>query len=247
MKASNYILTIILALCISVQGFSNSSLDSAKTFYDKGQFAEAQKIYENMLQKQPKNFELYYNLGNCYFKTGNTGLAILSYEKALQIKANDEDTKHNLVFLQTQLVDKFDAVPSADLSTLFQKINALINYNLIGIIGLLLLILSGILIFLKKRKQQKVNFSESWLLMLLSAFLFLWAFVQQKNIEPNKNAIILAYESKIVSAPNNNAVLIFKLHEGTKLKIIESQAEWLNIKAPDGTVGWIKKEDIGTY
>ena len=235
---------VTFVFIFSSSSSANKSLDSAKTFYDKGNYSEALKIYEKQSVFFPTNLELNYNLGNCYFKIGNKGLAILHYEKALVIDPENEDVLFNLQLAQTQLTDKFDAIPVLNLNTFFTKINKVISYNFLGILSIIMLLIACAFVFFAKRKKIKTRFNQTWLLLIFALGSFLWAYLQKQQLQYEPHAIVMSYECSIVSAPTENAVLIFKLHEGTKLKILSKTSDWANVKAPDGTIGWVKKEDI---
>jgi tetratricopeptide (TPR) repeat protein len=90
--------------------------------YAESRFADAVSIYETVLAEQGPSQALYYNLGNAYYRTNQPGKAILNYERALRIDANDEDTKANLEFVQSTVVD---TIPQDDVPFFRQRSNAL--------------------------------------------------------------------------------------------------------------------------
>ena len=91
------ILFLSLILCFGVAAFAQSAaLKQANNLYAKGNYSDAAKIYEQILSKEGVAPELYYNLGNAYFKSNETGKSILNYERALRLSPRYEDARVNL-------------------------------------------------------------------------------------------------------------------------------------------------------
>ena len=60
-------------------------------------------------------------------------------------------------------------------------------------------------------------------------------------------AIILNRESKIHEEPSVSSSSKFSLHEGTRVSVLESNADWTNIKLENGNEGWVKATDVGLF
>ena len=73
----------------------------ANTLYTQGQYAEAVEAYEAVLQSGLASGNVYFNLGNAYFKAGQVGRAILSYERARRFLPSDPDLAANLGFARS--------------------------------------------------------------------------------------------------------------------------------------------------
>ena len=74
--------------------------------YRQGKYLEAADTYKKMLTEGQESAQLYYNLGNCYYKLGENTQAILNYERALLLNPADRDARYNLQMAQSQAVDK---------------------------------------------------------------------------------------------------------------------------------------------
>ncbi len=218
--------------------------DSAKISYDKGDYSSAKTFYNQLEKLYPKNFEICYNLGNINYRLGNRGWAVYYYEKALLIKPGDKDAIHNLSLLNIQLTDKFDAIPQFNLFPFFNSLNSVLSYNFLAISSVIVLILLAFIFFKYKQKKIRLSFFNSWFLILLSVFLFIWSYLQHIYIKNHKEAVIIVFETKVMSEPNPNSNLIYKLHEGTKLKVLESNSSWLKVQMPDKNQAWIVKSDL---
>jgi tetratricopeptide (TPR) repeat protein len=81
----------------------------------EGNYTQAVAQYQEILSTEP-SAEVYYNLGNAYFKQGELAQAILAYERALRIDPSFKDAQHNLEFAQTRIVDNIADTQSFFLS-----------------------------------------------------------------------------------------------------------------------------------
>lgn len=101
MKRICIFLTLIFVLTCSLQAQktdATNSIKRANEMYKQGQYSDAAALYEEIL-KNGVSPELYYNLGNSYYKADETGLAILNYERALRLDPGLNDASYNLISL----------------------------------------------------------------------------------------------------------------------------------------------------
>ena len=219
-------------------------LDSAKENYATGNFKTAIQHYQSILNKGLISPDIYYNLGNCYFRNGQLGRSILYYEKGLKLDPSHENASFNLALAKTKRLDKFDEVPQFSFDIVLIGLNKYISHNHISILGSILIIFAASgFIYAKKIKIKKfINLAR----ITASAGLLITfiAWKQQSAINNYKSGIVVAKLSNIFSEPNPNSTLLFEIHEGVKLEIISESNGWINIKTPDNQVGWIDENTI---
>ncbi len=238
-------LVLVFVYLMSININANEPLlDSAKANYDNSNFKTAIKQYESILNKGLLSTDLYYNLGNCYFRNGQLGYCILNYEKALKLKPGNENAAFNLSLAKTKTADKFDEVPQFSFNLVLIGLNKYISHNYNSLIGSILILISALIfIYGKKVKVKKlVNYSRAFVALGLLITFIAWK--QQSAVNEYKNGIVVATSSNIFSEPNPNSTLLFEIHEGTKLEIISESNGWVNIKTPDNQVGWIEEFTI---
>ncbi len=78
--------------------FTKEQADSA---YEKQDYVKATHIYENLLVKGV-DADVYYNLGNAYYRQQNYPAAILNYERALKYEPGHADAAYNLSVVRTK-------------------------------------------------------------------------------------------------------------------------------------------------
>jgi len=240
----NFILAGVL-LCLSLLTFGQQPAELYKTasqLYKAGQFDQAAADYEKIIGQGYKTAEVYYNLGNCYYKLNTINKAIINYERALKITPQDEDIQHNLAIANARVVDKIVPVPTLAILNAWDSFVSIRSSNgwamlAVGFIWLAL-VFFAIYLFVGIRK---VSFALGTVFVMTS-LVFIGLAVKQSNKEQQEDAAILMVSNSFVkSAPDANGNDQFMLHEGVKFQILDRVGEWSKIRLADGKVGWIER------
>lgn len=230
---------------IQEEDMTKAKGDSA---YMKSDYASAIQIYEALL-KEGEAAEIYYNLGNSYYKTNNIAKAILNYERALLLKPNNDDIRVNIEIARAKTIDKVIPIPEIFfISWAKWLINCLSidAWAKVGISCFFLVLVSLYFFFFSKQiLWKKIGFIVGVIFLVLVIFANIFAF-QQKNKLLNRNIAIIVSPSVIVrSTPSESGTSLFVLHEGRKVEIRDnSMLEWKEICLEDGKVGWILASSI---
>lgn len=248
MKKLLFILLFLCSITASFAENSEAALVLANDLYSKGNYKEAIKKYQTILDADNISTDIYYNLGNCYYKTDNVPNAILNYEKALKLKPDNEDALFNLKMANKLTVDKIDRLPELFIGNTWRNLitSKTVDkwaYYTISLIFLSLLLFVAYLL-MQQVFIKKVSFYSGVLFLCLSLFTFLMAAQHNNIVKKSSEAIIFAPTITVQSEPNENAEELFTLHEGTKVTLLEENNSWSKIKLPNGNVGWIKSEEI---
>ena len=243
---------ILIFLLFIAQGVFAQSADElfikANDQYKQELYNEAIVTYNQIEALGLVSSELYYNLGNCYYKLNKVAPSIYNYEIALLIDPLNSDAQNNLVFAKRLTIDNIEELPKS----LFQKIDEAfvkkLSYNQWSILSIVFSIL-GVLLFLlfyfsytpSKKRLFFVTSMLSFLLLIGSSVFAIKEYSFQQN---SISAIVFAQEVEIKNAPTQNSENIFTLHEGTKVNILESVDNWRKIRIADGKVGWILTDNI---
>lgn len=233
--------------------FSASKLDDATksegdSAYMKNDYSSAIQIYEALLAKG-EAADVYYNLGNSYYKAGDIAKAILNYERALLLQPGNGDMRNNLEIARAKTIDKVEPVPEI---FFVSWINSLINsmsvdaWAINGITFFILWIVSlYFFIFSKRIVLKKTGFIGSILFLILVVLVNIFASQQKEGLLNRDSAIVMRPSVTIRSTPNESGMSLFILHEGSKVTIKDnSMKEWKEIRLEDGKVGWIPADAI---
>lgn len=242
MKKKYFLIVALFSITTCLCGQENSKI-SADSAYIKGNYAQAIEIYENIL-KNGEAAEIYYNLGNSYYKSDNIAKAILNYERALLLRPDNADIRANLEIARSKAIDKVTAVPEVFFISWGKSlINSLSidQWAQLGIASFWLCLISiSLFFFSKTAKWQKGGFVLGISFMVIVVLSNVFANYQKKQILLRNEAIILAPSVTVRSTPSENGTSLFILHEGRKIHVKDdSMKEWTEISLEDGKVGWI--------
>jgi tetratricopeptide (TPR) repeat protein len=214
----------------------------------KNDYTSAIQIYEALLEKG-EAAEVYYNLGNSYFKADNIGKAIVNYERALLLQPENEDIRVNLEIARSKTVDKIDIIPDIFFVSWIKDWRNSQSVDTWGKCGITFFVLFVIAIYFFVFSK-KALFKRSG---LISGFFFLIVVIianvfalQQKKIFLNHDiAIVVSPGVTVRNTPSDSGTSLFVLHEGSKVLISDdSMKEWKKIRLEDGKVGWAPASDI---
>ncbi len=247
MKKVVFLLLIMVANSLFSQNV-DSLFVAANELYKNGNFEEAIKKYKEIESQELISSELYYNLGNSYYKLNKVGPSIYYYEKALKVNPLNEDVKNNLVFAKRLAIDNIEALPQ----TVFQKLNTnylqQLSYNQWAIVVVIFSILAAILFLLYyysySSSRKRLFFITSMVCFFSLAICIFITYNQYSFAKNNKEAIVFAEKTEVRNAPTLNSDEVFTLHEGTKVIVLDAVDNWKKIKLIDGKIGWIIASEI---
>lgn len=209
------------------------------TFYERGQYAEASRTYERIVQQGFHHGYVYYNLGNAYFKQQQPGRAILAYERARRLMPRDQDIRTNLEIVNLRIVDQLKVPEPWIGQVMLQSITVNESTVATSIVGGLLALLAVIYIlsdrFDVRRLAYHIGIVMTVVFLICGTITAFRIYDQAGQVE----AVILATESDIRSGPGTTYDQLFTLHEGTKVTVVEERGTWKRIELPDGKGGWI--------
>jgi len=224
------------------------SIKKANKLYLAKNFEASAKTYNSIVKLGYESPELYYNLGNAYYKANKIALAIVNYERALKLKPSFDDARYNLDMANKLIIDKIEIVPEFFLTTWFKAIILMFSFDtwayLSVFLFLLCLLFLGIYFFSKLLSFRKFSFFFAFFLLVMAILSFVFARKQHYYQVETKYAIIYETTVTLKSSPSESGTNIFPLHEGTKVQMLENIGEWTQVKVADGKQAWLKKESI---
>lgn len=227
---------------------SDSSFIAANRAYGEENFDEAINLYQNILSQDLESAEVYFNLGNSFYKIRNYPKAILNYERALLLDPRNENIKYNINKARIYNVDKIDDIPEFIIQRGINGIIGSFKSNTWAVIsvfcfaaGLLLLLIY----FLSMNISLKRIGFYSGIILLFSAILAFGISSRTKSLQQRSNgAIVISPTITIKGSPSEGGTDLFIIHEGTKVYLLDQLNDWYEIKLGDGKQGWLQQTDI---
>lgn len=255
-KKSSGNTVLMLAVLMALPTFAeaqdayvDSLWNSANQAYSEGRWADAAEGYSLISDASLESAALWCNLGDAWYKDGNISKAILCYERALKVDPSYGDARFNLDFLNSQIQDRIEPVPELILKTWMRKISYMLDSDAWAVCFLVLfgLTLAMVLLFLlaPSLSGRRTGFFTALATLLLSIGALSFSIWQKSEYTKADAAIVMRPVSSVKSSPSYEAAKdLFVLHEGTKVKVIDSVGSWNNIELADGRQGWIPSSDI---
>ena len=191
---------------------------------------------------------MYYNLANALFKSGQTGGAILYYNRALRLSPGDEDIRHNLEYAERTTKDKIEEIPEFFLVSWAKKLRSTMSCTAWTVISLVLLAATlalGLVYLLSQRiSMRKSGFygMAAALVLFIATTLMAWS---ERNMLVDRNeAVVMSSALSVKSSPDKSATDLFVLHEGTVVTIGSTVEGWAEVRIADGNKGWVETDRI---
>ena len=238
-----------LILCFGSVVFAQSAaMKQANDLYAAGNYSDAAKLYESLLVKQGVAPELYYNLGNAYYKSNETGKSILNYERALRLSPRFEDARANLELAQQKVVDNIVQAPTFFVGRWIENLIKLLTSNQWFVLSFSVFIVSLIFVLLfvfgSSLIIRKLSFYAGGSLLAVTVLAFVFAEIRKDQLIIHRDAIVMTGVVTVKSSPDKSGTDLFQLHEGTKVAIESTLGSWTEIKLGNGNIGWVEQENI---
>jgi tetratricopeptide (TPR) repeat protein len=192
--------------------------------------------------------ELYFNLGNSYYKLHKVAPAIYNFEKALLVNPNDPEIQTNLEFAQKMAIDDIKIIPKVGFDKLLADFTSSYHYNTWAWIsvafGFIFLCFFIGYYFSPTAFKKRIYFTGMFAVLILIITAVSSGIFEKNRLETEKFAIIFAETASLKGEPKATSQETLLLHEGTKVFILESIANWKKVQLTDETTGWISDEAI---
>ena len=249
-QTASMVVIIALLLTSSFLPLTSHAVTKAQadSAYQQEQYQQAAQIYEQLL-KRGESADLYYNLGNAYYRMDDITHAVLAYERALLLSPGDTDVRFNLQMARSKTIDKI--VPESEMFfvTWYRSLVRLMSVDAWGRTAIVSLLCAMLLVlvylFAQRIWLRKVGFFGGILFLMVFLAANVFGFQQQQSLLHRTGAIIMHSAVPVKSTPSANGTDLFILHEGTRVNIIDDTMRgWREIRVADGKSGWVELKEI---
>lgn len=228
--------------------WAQNGFDKGNELYRKGDFQGAAEAYESVLKSKKESAELYFNLGNAYYKLNRVAPSIYNYEKALLLNPTDREISNNLKFAQKLQIDDVKETSKVGFRKMIEDFTSQLHYNTwaklaVGAAFAVLLLFVGYY-FSGTTLAKRIFFISMFVALAFIAASIFAAIFEKSTYNMERPAIVFAQVAGVKSEPEKDAQDAFTLHEGTKVYVLETLDNWKKVELLDGNQGWIDQSAI---
>ncbi|MBR1784901.1 MAG: SH3 domain-containing protein [Bacteroidales bacterium] len=239
------LLTILLAVAATAAA---SPADEAAALYSQSRYGEALDLYLGLLGEGYGTAELYYNIGNTYYRMDSLGRAILFYRRALALKPGMDDARQNLALAESRTVDRITPLPRPFLASWADALLAGVSPATWRLATLLLAaLLCAALVVMRlgsRRGLRKAALIVAAVAALLFAAALALSLATASRRDARRDAVVLPQSVAVKSSPSQQGTDVMILHEGTLLTVTDSLSGWYKTRLADGSTGWCPAQAI---
>ena len=237
--------TLAISFClvfgIASAAFAQSEAEFAKANQNfvQGHFTEAITGYEALVRAGQWNANLFYDLGNAYFRTHDFGRAILNYQRAIALDNHHPEATANLQIARDEARALELRPTKLEHYLQFASID---QYSIAAAVALWLGLFGIVaLIFARRRSAALLSLS---ILCLLVCGMAVWAIHTLDNGSEGRGLAIVTgndVQARLATADTANSVLA--LPAGSEIKILSTRGDWMYAALPNDLRGWIQAKN----
>ncbi len=243
------ILTVFVFTLVAMPHTSATQLDlwnEANSAYDSGDYDRAIKSYLSLVERGVVSGELFYNLGNAYYKAGKIGAAIGYYRKALIVKPSLKVCEENLRLVRNQVVDKVELQPRGILGDIWFEIIGFMSPDFYLMACAVLFWFSAAvisLLILSAGHRRRLIY----LLIIIGSLLILTSLVAGSAIKQElrqRPGVIVTPSIELIEGPGEDFGKLLTCHDGLELNILSSRQGYYLVELANGLKGWVPMDAV---
>ena len=236
-----YLITLVFCAGSALSAMAQPDAEFAKANqeYAQGNFKEAIASYEALVRADEWNANLFYDLGNAYFRTHDFGRAILNYQRAIALDNHHPEATANLQIARDEARALELRPTKLEHYLQFASID---QYSIAAAVALWLGLFGIVaLIFARRRSAALLSLS---ILCLLVCGMAVWAIHTLDNGSEGRGLAIVTgndVQARLATADTANSVLA--LPPGSEIKILSTRGDWMYAALPNDLRGWIQTKN----
>ncbi len=252
------ILLIFVLLSCSLSMAASTLAQQADSAYNAEDYNRAIELYKASITNHGVSSDIYYNLGNAYYRAGQLGRAVLSYERALRVDPTNGDARTNLDFVRSRIQDRPED-DTAFISSMHHSLMGSLTANTWAwtafVVFLLFLGAVALYIFSTSVTLRKTGFFGGLVLLFVFLYFLLVAYDANDYATSHETAVVVVPSTQLSSGPRASKSAtdrVVTIHEGTSVEIVDSistpddpvSPKWYNVKINNNTKAWMRSSDV---
>jgi tetratricopeptide (TPR) repeat protein len=203
--------------------------------YAAGDFGAAVNDYDELVRSGQDTPNLFYNLGNAYFRKKDLGRAILNYERTLALEPHHPEAQANLRIARDE-ARALELVP-----TKLERFLSFATPNQYAIVAAITFWICAFCvvasIFSQRRNRGVIALS------ILSFSIFAVAIFATWELGHGRKgaslAVVIAENADARLATADNANRVLTLPAGSEIQILSQRGDWIYAALPNNLRGWM--------
>lgn len=244
-----YLVFSLIGLCATAQPADwQKAFDKVNETFQKEHFKEAIEGYLALTQFYDNSPELYFNLANAYYKTGDYVDAVYYYEKALKLNPSMKEAKTNLHFTKEHLEDDITLIQEYDKADIAHQTLGKLStdgWAILATIASVSLLFCFVVYYISHNSLiKRILFVGMLLSVVIGAGSIYAATFESKYTKDAAAGIIFQAKTDLKEEPKTTSITQKELHKGTKVFLLERKGLWVKIRLENREEGWINQEVI---
>ena len=214
---------------------NDAQFEKANSDYVAGNFKEAISDYNTVVQSGEWSANLFYNLGNAYYRAGDYGHAILNYERALRIEWQHPEAQANLRIARDE-THGLELTPS-----LFERYVSADSIGALTLAAAVLFWLAVALVVLSGRRPLLVS---AIVCFVLSGCCAIAVYTLVHGSRGQALAVIVRNNVEARVATADTARTVLALPPGSEVLIVQPRGDWTYAQLPNDQHGWIPTDAV---
>lgn len=229
---------------LSVETTLQEKFQQGNEAYFARDFPKAIQIYGELERRGLKSGDLFYNLGNTYYRMGQVGRAVYYYAKALRYHPRDRDLNANYRYVLSQRADKIEEPLSQRATRMLFFLMELTTLKELLMIAALFYVLFFVLLAFNIVRRRFVLTAALWGLAAINLFLLPSAAMKFYQERIRATAVVVKPLVPVLSEPSVGAIKLFELHEGALGSVTDREGDFIKVQLADGKRGWVSRAEV---
>lgn len=232
---------LLTVLDCFASGDYSAQWQKATTFYTQKQFDSAAYYFEQVAARRPQNSELYYNLGNTYYRLNRIALSVLNYERALRVNPDYKKAKENLLLAQGRINNHIHPAGDVFFITWWQSVTRADRATMWAVLALISFTLIILSMMLRRflRNGTRIPVQLPGIFTFICLCLLVLAFAAANNSTRHNTAVVMVGDAPMMNDQQKGKPLAL-IPEGTTVRIKTERGNWAEIVLPDSRTGWLQ-------
>ena len=243
MRKTYLISALILFSCYHSMavGNYNAQWQKGTIFYQQAQYDSAAYYFEQIAALKPQNADVYYNLGNTYYRLNKIAPAVLNYQRALQINPDYKEAKDNLALTESRISNHIQTTSDVFFLDWWHTITHPNKTGAWSVAALITFILIIVVLFVRRYQKSghKIPVQLPGILGFFCICFLVLAFAAAKKAQQSNEAVVMENDVPLMNNEQKGKPLSL-IPEGTTVKILDEKPNWIEVSLPDGRSGWVQ-------